>query len=76
MSDTRGLWPDGAGQVRLEGRQVTVGLKDGTRLSDCLVVSTGRNRTASLWLVADGVDTFVAVDDVADISEASASIGR
>jgi hypothetical protein len=55
---------------RLEGRRVTVALEDGTHLDDCLLVSAGRNRARSLWLVANGSDTFVAADAVAEISDA------
>ena len=57
---------------QLEGRQVSVTLKDGTRLSGCTLVSAGRSRTSSLWLVVGGLDTFVAVDDVAEIDAAHA----
>jgi hypothetical protein len=56
----------------LEGRQVNVALRDGSRIDDCQLVSTGRTRLASIWLFANGTDTFVAFDDVADIWEASA----
>ena len=57
----------------LEGRQVNVALRDGSRIDDCQLVSTGRTRVvASIWLFANDTDTFVALDDVADIWEASA----
>jgi hypothetical protein len=56
----------------LEGRQVNVALRDGSRIDDCQLVSTGRARMASIWLVANDTDTFVALDDVADIWEVSA----
>jgi hypothetical protein len=39
-------------------------------MEDCLLVSAGRNRTRSLWLVAHGLDTFVATDEVAELSDA------
>jgi hypothetical protein len=52
---------------RLEGRQVSIVLKDGTRLDGCTLVSAGRNRTTSLWLVADDLDAFLALDDVLDV---------
>jgi hypothetical protein len=50
---------------------VSVTLKDGTRLPACTLVSAGRGRTGSLWLVVDGLDTFVAVDDVGEIVDAA-----
>jgi hypothetical protein len=56
----------------LEGRRVNVALRDGSRIDDCQLVSTGRTRVASVWLFANDTDTFVALDDVADIWEASA----
>jgi hypothetical protein len=54
---------------RLEGRKVSVALRDGTRLSGCTLVSAGRSRAGTLWLVAGDVDTFVAVDEVDEIDE-------
>jgi hypothetical protein len=56
----------------LEGRQVNVALRDGSRIDDCQLVSTGRTRVASIWLFANDTDTFVSYDDVAEIWEASA----
>ncbi|MCU1378935.1 MAG: hypothetical protein JWN29_1918 [Acidimicrobiales bacterium] len=56
----------------LEGRQVSVALRDGLRIDDCQLVSAGRSQVSSLWLFTDGVDTFVAIDDVIDIWEAAA----
>jgi hypothetical protein len=56
----------------LEGRRVNVALRDGSRIDDCQLVSTGRTRVASIWLFANDTDTFVALDDVADTWEASA----
>ena len=56
----------------LEGRQVNVALRDGIRLDDCQLVSAGRNPVSSLWLFANGADTFVALDDVIEIWEAAA----
>jgi hypothetical protein len=58
--------------VLLEGRQVNVALRDGSRIDDCQLVSTGRARVASIWLFTNDTDTFVAFEDVADIWEASA----
>jgi hypothetical protein len=54
----------------LEGRRVNVALRDGSRIDDCQLVSTGRTRAARIWLFANDTDTFVALDDVADIWEA------
>jgi hypothetical protein len=61
----------GAGELirYLEGRHVNVALTDGSRLDDCELVSAGRRGVQSLWLYADGADTFVALVDVSDVSE-------
>jgi hypothetical protein len=50
---------------RLEGRTVSVALRDGSRLEDCELVSVaGRRRGGSIWLLVGGDDHIVAVDDV------------
>jgi hypothetical protein len=54
----------------LEGRQVSVALRDGHRLDDVQLVSAGRNRAGTLWLFTNGADTFIAVEDVIDVWEA------
>ena len=54
----------------LEGRQVNVVLSDGSRIDDCELVSAGRHGVGSVWLYADGTDTFVALIDVVDVREA------
>jgi hypothetical protein len=53
----------------IKGRQVNVALQDGTSIHDCNLVSSGRKRVESLWLVADGEDVIVALDDVVDVWE-------
>ena len=56
---------------RLEGHQVSVALNDGSRLDNCQLVSTGRSRPRHLWLFANGLDTFVAIDEIIDLWEAA-----
>jgi len=71
------ITPGRLSQLRvLEGRQVSVALRDGSRLDDCQLVSIGRNRARSIWLVNSGVDTFVAVVDVVEVWEAAAGHTR
>jgi hypothetical protein len=53
----------------LEGRHVSVALADGSRIDDCELISAGHHGAGSLWLYADGTDTFVALVDVADVRE-------
>ena len=55
----------------LEGRQVSVVLSDGSRIDDCELVSAGRQGVGSVWLYADGTDTFVALVDVMEVHEAA-----
>ena len=58
---------------RLEGRNVSVSLQDGTRIDDCSLVSSGRNRLDTLWLFVDGDDVFVARSNVIDIWESASN---
>jgi hypothetical protein len=48
----------------LRGHQVSVALRDGTRVEDCRLVSTGRSATSTVWLVTNGVDIFVRREDL------------
>jgi hypothetical protein len=56
----------------LEGRSVSVALKDGSRIDDCQLVSIGRNGTKTIWLFSNHADVFVPHDDVVDLWEAAA----
>ena len=53
----------------IEGRQVNVAFRDGTRIDDCNLVSSGRNCVNSLWLFTNGQDVIVALEDVIDVWE-------
>jgi hypothetical protein len=53
----------------LEGRRVTVILRDGCAIENCQLVSIGRRRARSLWLVVERLDMFVSLDDVRDLYE-------
>jgi hypothetical protein len=53
----------------LEGHQVSLSLRDGSRLDDCQLVSSGRHRARTLWLFGSGTDTFVPLDQVIDLWE-------
>ena len=58
----------------LEGRQVGVALRDGSRIDDAQLVSSGRGNVRTLWVVStNGVDTFVRLSDVVDVWEAVAA---
>ncbi len=53
----------------LEGRRVGLALRDGSRLDGCHLVSLGRNRARTVWIFADGQDTFVPLANVIDLWE-------
>jgi len=57
----------------LEGRQVGVTLRDGSRIDDAQLVSSGRGNVRTLWVFTNGVDTFVRHSDVVDVWEAVAA---
>jgi hypothetical protein len=45
----------------LEGRHVSVALRDGSRIDDCELVSGGRPGAETVWLFSNGIDVFVPV---------------
>ena len=45
----------------LEGRRVSVALRDGDRIDDGELVSAGRPGTETVWLFSNGMDVFVPV---------------
>jgi len=51
----------------MEGHQVSLALRDGTRFDDCNLVSGGRNRLDTVWLFVKGEDVFVSRSEVVDI---------
>ena len=53
----------------LEGRQVSVALRDGFRIDDCQLVSAPRANAETLWLFSNGDDVFVDVSEVIDVWE-------
>jgi hypothetical protein len=55
----------------LEGRQVSVALRNGSRIDDCQLVCAPRARAETLWLFSNGTDLFVSVGDVVDVWEAA-----
>lgn len=56
---------------RFQGRRVGLAMRDGRRIDGCRLVSHAPGGRGTLWLVADGSDTFVSVDDVVDVWDAS-----
>jgi prepilin-type processing-associated H-X9-DG protein len=56
----------------LEGRRVNVALADGSVMGPVPLVLARRN---TLWVVADGEDTFVPLDRVVNVWDAPPSAG-
>ena len=54
---------------QLEGRHVSVSLRDGSRLDDCELVSSGRGHAATIWLHDGSDDRMVKAADVVDLWE-------
>jgi hypothetical protein len=50
-------------------------LIDGTRLDACSLVSAGRASVRTLWVLADGGDTFIPIDEVGDIRGMAPAVG-
>ena len=53
----------------LEGRRVSVALRDGHRIDDGQLISAGVEPLDSIWLFTNGADRFIAFDDVIDVWE-------
>ncbi len=54
----------------LEGRQVSVTLRDGSRIDDCQLVSANRPGSQTVWLFLDGMDVFLPVAAIVACREA------
>ena len=54
--------------------RVAATVRDGSRIDDCQLISIGRNQARSLWLFANGTDTFVPAPEVLDLWEAVAKV--
>jgi hypothetical protein len=50
-----------------EGRQVSLSLRNGTRIDDCQLVSGGRRGVGTVWVFANGGDSFLPLHDVTDV---------
>ena len=55
----------------LEGRQVGLGLADGSRILDAQLISAGRPGLSSVWILIDGTDNFIPVMSVTQVWEIS-----
>jgi hypothetical protein len=61
--------PSAAHFKSLEGRRVSVALRDGSRIDDCQLVSAGRRSFQRLWLFVNGIDAFLWPADVVAVWE-------
>jgi hypothetical protein len=50
----------------LEGQQACLVVADGSRIDDCGLISVGRGRVDTVWVVIDGRDVFIPCEDVID----------
>ena len=57
----------------LEGRQVGVARRDGSRIDDAHLVSSGRGNGRTLWVFTNGFDAFLRLSDAVDVWEAEAA---
>lgn len=55
----------------LEGHQVSVTLRDGSRLDNCHLLSASRPGGQTVWLFLGGMDVFLPVAAIAACREAS-----
>jgi hypothetical protein len=53
----------------LEGRHVSLALRDGSRIDDCQLVLVGRARVRSVWIFTQGLDMFLSLNDLIDFWE-------
>jgi hypothetical protein len=60
----------------LEGRQVDVALRDGTRIDCCELVCGARARVDRLWLVRDDEDLIVPLWEVTSVEASHATPPR
>jgi hypothetical protein len=60
----------------LEGRRVSLALRDGTRVDDCELVAIGRYDERTLWLYAGGSDRSVNLADIIEIWESPPTADR
>jgi hypothetical protein len=61
---------EGLPQLRaLEGRQVSVAFRDGSRIDDCQLISAGRPGTGTVWIFASGMDVFLPLSTIVDCWE-------
>jgi hypothetical protein len=60
----------------LEGRQVNVAFRDGSRIDDCQLLSAGRAGTGTVWIFAQGIDVFLPASTIVDCWEAAPAPNR
>lgn len=51
---------------RLEGQEVVLDLRDGSRIEGCELVSVGHGTVATAWLYRNGRDEFVELSHIVD----------
>jgi hypothetical protein len=59
----------------LEGQQVSLTLTDGTHMDACSLVSAGRASVGTVWVFAEGDDTFIPLSEVINVRAAASLSG-
>ncbi len=54
---------------RLEGREVSLALGDGSRIDAAALMSAGQDAGSTVWLFSNGSDLFIPASDVRDAWE-------
>ena len=57
---------------QLEGRRVSLALRDGSRIDDSDLVSVPATKSGTVWLFTIGEDRFVPAGEVLEVWEAPA----
>ncbi len=57
----------------LEGHEVSIALRDGSRIDAAALVSASRPGRPTVWVFANGTDVFIPASDVREIWETASS---
>ena len=55
--------------LSLEGRRVSLALRDGSRIDDAQLVSSGRGDVRTVWVFTNGIDAFLPLSEVVAVWE-------
>ena len=55
---------------QFEGRHVSLALRSGGRLDDCVLLAAPRGAARTVWIFDGGADVFVPLAEILDVWEA------